>query len=94
MLTCLSPSLDSKQLAFPTVGAGAKLSNMRRNILGMLKTTNEQVVYHRCEGFDVMSEIRNKIKKQPDSNRQEDFEAFNEPQLEPISGNIIIISDK
>jgi len=67
---------------------------MRRNILNMLQKTNEQVVYHQCEGFDVMSEIRNKTKKQPDSNRQGNFEAFNEPQLDPISGNIIIISDK
>ena len=41
-----------------------------------------------------MGEIRGKLKKQPQSNRQEGFEAFNELALDSISANIIVISDK
>ena len=96
ILICASTSLDSGEPALPTASASPKekLSNMRRNILNALQTTDEQVVFHRCKDFDVMSEIRGKKKKQPDSNRQVDFEVYNEVQLDHISANIVVISDK
>jgi len=94
MLICLSTTLDSGQSALPTVTAATKLSHMRRNILKALEETDEQIVFHQCQDFDVLSKIQGEKKKQPESNRQEDFEAYNEPQLEPISGNIVIIKDK
>ena len=52
------------------------------------------MVFHRCADFDVLEEIHLWTKSQPESNKQDGFEEENEPTLEHIPGNIVIIIDR
>jgi len=61
----------------------------------MLKNPNDQrVTYHQCADFDALDSILSRPKRQPDSNLTENFEVENEPQLQRVTGDIVIIKDK
>jgi len=61
----------------------------------MLKTPNHpRVRYHQCGDFDVRDLILSRPQRQPDSNLKERFEEENEPQLDWITGDLVIIKDK
>jgi len=60
----------------------------------MLITTDlQRVRYHQCGDFDVLDWILSRPKRQPDSNLKTCFDKENEPQLHPITGNIVMIKD-
>ena len=61
----------------------------------MVKTANHpRVKYHECGDFDVLDSILSRPKLQPDTNWKEGFAEENEPQLDWITGDIVIIMDK
>jgi len=69
---------------------GRTLFSLRRN----LKKQKDRMVTHLCPGFDVEDTIRNIRKAQPGSNKDPDFETFDEPTLELIKGEIVTLTDK
>ncbi|KAG0122682.1 hypothetical protein HOY82DRAFT_544390, partial [Tuber indicum] len=72
---------------------GKMLYQMRRNTTNILTKPNANVVYHKCSNFDVVDAIHFQPKRQPKSNSKENFELENEPQLQRITGNMIILND-
>ena len=58
------------------------------------KEDHEQVVFHQCRDFDVLEAIRLRPKSQPQSNKQDGFEEENEPTLQHIPGDIVVIKDR
>jgi len=61
----------------------------------MLKTPDHpHVRYHQCGDFDILDSILSRPKRQRDRNLKERFEEENEPQLDRITGDIVIIKDK
>ncbi|RPA88621.1 hypothetical protein L873DRAFT_1849652 [Choiromyces venosus 120613-1] len=87
----------TKDLRLPILRlSGSILYSMKWNIRQILIKPRPQlpVAYHQCADFDVLDAILSQPKRQPDSNLQENFEEGNEPKLERIMGNIVIIKDK
>ena len=61
----------------------------------MLQNPNHpRVTYYQCSDFDVMEAILSRPKRQPESNLKESFEEENEPKLQSVTGDIVIINDK
>jgi len=72
-----------------------KVYQMKRNIRQMLKDRKEpHAVYPQCASFDLMKAILSRPKQQPESSLKETFAEENEPKLESVTGDIIIINDK
>ena len=72
-----------------------KVYQMKRNIRQMLQNPNHpRVAYHQCSDFDVMEAILSQPKQQPESNLKKSLEEENEPKLQSVTGDIVIINDK
>jgi len=72
-----------------------KVYSMKRNISHMWQTPNHpRVRYQQCGDFDLLDLILSEPKRQPDSHLKRRFEKENDPQVQWITGDIVIIKDK
>lgn len=93
MLIRLPIAVDSQETTLQL--DGDRLYKMKRNVRKMLETPQHpRVVYHQCTDFDVMDAILSRPKRQPESNLRESFEKENEPTLQSVTGEIVIINDR